>query len=637
METYIINTISQLIILLIILARTAFMTSLQPTVLRRCRNLICMTGLYIIADAAFICVFLSEKPQVFLFKLISFFFSVTYVLLPFFWQRFTRSFVGDTFFAITHKLEYIPVVILMALVISTPFTGALWSVTPDGTYVRGPLFIPYSILNLFYYIEPFLYAPVVRLRNNRDKEPYLTQAVLISLVPLAAMAINSFVIPVYVVFPLQPYCAVLVALLGYFFIVARESDLIQEKHRMEIQTALKQAQEATAAAIEASKVKSTFLSTMSHDIRTPMNAIINLTEMALKEDDIGQIRQFLDKIQGSSRFLLGLINDILDMSKIESGEMEFNKSTLTRPELMQTISTVISPLMEAKNIHFHPEIDPGRYTIMVDRLRISQIFFNLLTNAAKFTPEGGDVWFEVTNVGLFDGRLRVKFVVRDTGIGMSPEFVEHMYEPFVREKTRLREKTQGTGLGLSIVKSLVDAMGGTITVKSKQEEGTEFTVMLDMELAEGQEPSETEPAHEQPDACLDGMNILLVEDNEINVYVASLLLEQQGCRITVADDGQKGVDAFAASEPYSIDAILMDVRMPVMNGIEATRIIRAMDRPDAAEVSIIAMTADVFDEERKRTLEAGMNYHLSKPINAEQLYDVLKECRSRKEAKAIQK
>ena len=410
-----------------------------------------------------------------------------------------------------------------------------------------------------------------------------------------------------------------------------------KKHRMEIQTALKQAQEATAAAIEASKVKSTFLSTMSHDIRTPMNAIINLTEMALKEDDIGQIRQFLDKIQGSSRFLLGLINDILDMSKIESGEMEFNKSTLTRPELMQTISTVISPLMEAKNIHFHPEIDPGRYTIMVDRLRISQIFFNLLTNAAKFTPEGGDVWFEVTNVGLFDGRLRVKFVVRDTGIGMSPEFVEHMYEPFVREKTRLREKTQGTGLGLSIVKSLVDAMGGTITVKSKQEEGTEFTVMLDMELAEGQEPSETEPAHEQPDACLDGMNILLVEDNEINVYVASLLLEQQGCRITVADDGQKGVDAFAASEPYSIDAILMDVRMPVMNGIEATRIIRAMDRPDAAEVSIIAMTADVFDEERKRTLEAGMNYHLSKPINAEQLYDVLKECRSRKEAKAIQK
>ena len=628
-NNYVTNTVFMVIILAMIFARTTSMSAIQASTHRSCQRLIGMTGAYVLADSAFIAVSLTEGLPSWLFPTVVFIFYVVYTLLPFFWFLFVRSFVGSTFTRLTHRLELIPIIILMLMILATPFTGVLWSFSPEGTYVRGGLFTFYSYLNLFYYILPFIYAAVIVFRKNQKNEPYMAQAAMISAVPLLAMAINSLVIPVYQVFPFMPFTSVLVALLAYFFMFARESDLMQNKHRDEIQAALDQAQEASARAIEASKVKSTFLSNMSHDIRTPMNAIINLTEIALAEDDITVIKDHLDKINVSGKFLLGLINDILDMSKIENGDIELHNENLTRSEFIQTVETVINPLMDARHIHFHPELSPGEYTISVDKLRFNQIFFNLLSNAAKFTPEGGDVWFEVTNLETHDGKLKIKFVVRDNGIGMSEEFLEHLYEPFAREQSELSNKTRGTGLGLPIVKSLVEAMGGTISVKSKLGEGTEFVVVVDVDIVSRDEQTAAPTVHEQTIEGLEGMRILLVEDNEINTYVAQLILDKVGCVTTSVDNGQKAVDAYNASEPYSIEAILMDVRMPVMDGIEATKIIRASDRPDAKTIPIIAMTADAFDDERKKTLESGMNYHLSKPVDAQKIYEVLKECRNK--------
>ena len=384
----------------------------------------------------------------------------------------------------------------------------------------------------------------------------------------------------------------------------------------------KRTKRALEQAREASTAKSEFLSRMSHDIRTPMNAIINLTQLAQQEQDPNAVRRYVDKVEVSGRFLLGLINDILDMSKIESGELTLHEEPLTRDEFLRTIETVIVPLMDARQLHFHSETVAGRYTVLVDKLRLHQIVFNLLSNAAKFTPEGGDVWLEVRNLSgePEKGKLSFRITVRDNGVGMSEEFLPHLFEPFVQEHSQLSDKAAGTGLGLPIVKSLVEAMGGTISVKSRPGEGTEFTVTLCVPVV----PAQSAPApqvEEAPD--LTGLRVLLVEDNEINTYVARLLLEEVGCVVATAENGQQAVDAFAASAPFSIGAILMDIRMPVMDGLEATRTIRALARPDAASIPIIAMTADAFAEERKRTLEFGMNEHLSKPIDPKLLYAAL--------------
>ena len=363
---------------------------------------------------------------------------------------------------------------------------------------------------------------------------------------------------------------------------------------------------------------------MSYDIRTPMNAIIGLTHLARDEEDLQVVREYLHNIDTSSTFLLGLINDILDMSKIENGELTLREGSFTKQEFEDSINTVIRPQMEEKEIHFVFRLSDQSTCIWVDRLRFSQIFFNLLSNAAKFTPTGGTVEFLSESLEPRDEKIGICFTIRDNGVGMSQEFMDHMYDPFSQERSALGDTVKGTGLGLPIVKNLVDAMGGEISVNSQLGKGTEFTVKLYVPVAE-EEKQETEEEKDTSTEKLKGDRILLVEDNEINIYVAQIILEKAGCIVTVARNGEEAVKLFQESEIYQFDAILMDVRMPIMNGLDATRAIRRMDRPDAPEVPIIAMTADAFDEERRNTLEAGMDYHLSKPINPSILYKVLAE------------
>ncbi|MDD3218378.1 MAG: ATP-binding protein [Lachnospiraceae bacterium] len=388
-----------------------------------------------------------------------------------------------------------------------------------------------------------------------------------------------------------------------------------------LKKALKDAEDANHA-------KTEFLSRMSHDIRTPMNAIIGMTNLAKDEDCSPKVKEYLNNIDYSSKFLLGLINDILDLSKIESGELVLKPVPYTLAEFETSINTVIRPLFEAKNITFVFQMNARINCIMTDKLRFNQIFFNLLSNAAKFTPRGGKVEFVAEEISPKAGVYGARYYVRDNGIGMSEEFLPHVFEQFSQENSEKSNGVVGTGLGLPIVKSLVDAMGGTIEINSRLGAGTEYVIELYTPLVE---PDTEEVNLENEEVSLENRKILLAEDNDMNILVARRLLEKEGCQITIAKNGKAAVEAFTTSPIGFYDAILMDVRMPEMTGIEATETIRGLNRRDSITIPIIAMTADAFAQEQKKTLDAGMNYHLSKPIEPQKLYKVLKHYISRKD------
>lgn len=518
-------------------------------------------------------------------------------------------------------LLMIPYFCYLPLAFSNPATELFFHLSADMEYARGPLFMPVGVGSIMLYSAMGLWLVVI----NRGRIRPITDAFLL------------------VVFFVTTACFIWIQLANPGWLIINASYAIiyvwcdfsvedQRKKRLyqELERKNKELEETARKAESAALAKTEFLSRMSHDIRTPMNAIIGLTHLARHEQNPERIQNYLESISDSSDFLLGLINDILDMSKIEDGELSLTEEPVTRDSFQRSVDTVIRPLMEGRQITFTCGLEQMPECIRVDRLRFHQIFFNLLSNAAKFTPEGGKVSFWVETSPAEEGRVRLLFHVKDNGIGISEAFLPHLYDPFSQEKTKLNASTTGTGLGLPIVKSLVDAMGGTIRVQSRQGEGTEFTVELPVALARREEEKLSE---ESPVISLQGMHLLLVEDNELNVYVAKALLENAGCRVDVAGNGQEAVEYFRNAPLWSLDAVLMDVRMPVMDGLEATRTIRAMKREDAAAVPIIAMTADAFDEEQKTTLAAGMNCHLSKPIDPVILYQTLAEYtgRSRKE------
>ncbi len=648
LSSYILSSVFMIAVLAILAVRS-FSALEDKTSRKFSLLLIGGTILYVIVDAVFIACHLSGHLTVSAWKIVSFVFYFVYTILPFIWHLFVRNFVGRSYGKVFRMVETIPIIILLGMLVLTPSTGALYYFDADGMYQRGTLYNIYAYLNFFYYAESIIDLLVISIKKTEKEERYAVSTMVISFVTLIGSFLNNNVIPQGTIFPFMPFCSTLVAMLAFYFVATKDAERSKEYQQQLVQDALEKAQEASQA-------KTEFLSRMSHDIRTPMNAVINLTDLALQEPISDTVREYLEKSMVSSKFLLGLINDILDMSRIESGTIVMKKENLTRTDFLNAVETVVMPLVREKNINFHGELNPGEYTISVDKLRFYQIFFNLLSNAVKFTPEGGDVWFTVENLEVENDKLRIRFSVRDNGIGMSEEFQEHLFEPFAQEHSELSAKTTGTGLGLPIVKSLVDAMDGTISVKSKLGEGTEISVVMDVDIvaraellpskastsatgsaSASAEDSTSAPASASTSAstsasapsALKGLNVLLVEDNEINTYVARIILENGGCVVSEANNGEKAVEAFSESEPYTYDAILMDVRMPIMDGLEATKAIRALDRPDAVSVPIIAMTADAFDDERLHTIEAGMNYHLTKPIETDQLYEALRQCCSK--------
>ena len=408
---------------------------------------------------------------------------------------------------------------------------------------------------------------------------------------------------------------------------AAEERLLFEKETNRLLQERQQAlSDALSQAEAASRAKTDFLSNMSHDIRTPMNAIIGFTSLGIRNlDDREKVRDYLNKINTSSEHLLSLINDILDMSRIESGKLRINEQENCLCVLVSEMQNILQADMKAHGLEFSVEQSIEHEQVYCDKLRINQVLLNCLGNAMKFTPEGGKVRFALNELPQTkEGYGRYELHVADTGIGMSEEFLQHIFEPFERERTSTVSGVQGTGLGMAITKNVVEMMGGEISVTSAPGKGTEFIITLDFRLVErASVGTVAEPEAEAGKDGFAGRKLLIVEDNELNLEIAKTLLEDAGFTVDTAENGQLAVDRIKGGIVY--DAVLMDLQMPVMGGVEATRRIRALEDRTQAEVPIIAMTANAFEEDRQMTAEAGMNGHVAKPIDVKLLFEALRE------------
>ena len=384
-------------------------------------------------------------------------------------------------------------------------------------------------------------------------------------------------------------------------------------------------QDAMEEAKKANQAKSTFLFNMSHDIRTPMNAIIGFAALAERHAEEPEIiRNYMNKIKYSGDLLLGIINDILDLARIESGKSSLHLEPYCMYQGAGALYDMFQESMEHAGIDFDMQIDVQNPYIVCDELRLNQIMINLLSNAKKFTPKGGKVWFLVNQVSEVNrGIARYQIIVRDTGIGISPEFLPRLFDTFERERTSATVGIQGTGLGLSIVKELVDMMGGSIAVKSEAGAGTEFTLYFEFPVSSKEKVEEREVVHMEK-SVTNAKHILLVEDNELNQEIASVILQEAGFTVDLAEDGAVAVEKITQAEAGTYDLILMDIQMPNMNGYEATRKIRQIPEESKAKIPIIAMTANAFEEDKKNAFDAGMDGHIAKPIDIKELLRELK-------------
>lgn len=394
----------------------------------------------------------------------------------------------------------------------------------------------------------------------------------------------------------------------------------EEKHRQMRERQL--LEESLRMARQNEEAKQAFFRSMSHDMRTPLNAILGSSELARRHlEDSKRTAEYLDRIDSSGRYLLGLINDILEMARMEHGQVQLEHRQFDLRICVEECLSAFRIQAEREHKNLREEFRAERTALLGDDFRIQQVLNNLISNAFKFTPEQGTISLSVQQLDSGD-YAKYKFVISDTGIGMSSEFLERIYEPYARELRFSDRQASGTGLGMSITKNLVVQMGGEIQVESAPGAGSTFTVILP--LAAGKQPLQaTEKGEQTEPFSLEGLRILLAEDNEINMEIAAEMLEAQGITAVRAWNGAEAVDVFQAAEPFAFDAILMDMQMPLMDGCEAARQIRAMDRPDAGAVPIIAVTANAFSEDVSATTAAGMNAHVSKPINAAVLRQTL--------------
>ncbi|MDO4554965.1 MAG: PAS domain-containing protein, partial [Lachnospiraceae bacterium] len=397
----------------------------------------------------------------------------------------------------------------------------------------------------------------------------------------------------------------------------------EEQINTELKKALAKAEKATAS-------KTDFLARMSHDLRTPLNTITGLIALTLDEPNhVNTVTGNLAQMREATEFMGGLINDLLDMSEIESGKIRFHKEPYLYSDFLQNMKSMFLPQCEKKQITLtfaDYKINPVVY---VDKMKMDRIFFNVFSNAVKYTPTGGHINYYVENLKLDDKAISVDYVIEDDGIGMSQEFQEHMFETFTQEDKKVSAELQGSGLGLSISKQLVELMGGHIRIDSKKGCGTKVTLSFVFELLQKDSKEKLEQTKKEASAAIEIIlkeaRVLLVEDHPINAQIEKLILENKGVIVTTAENGQAALDKFLASPPDYYCAILMDIRMPVMDGLEATKAIRATDRPDAKTIPIIATSANAYDEDIKASLAAGMTGHISKPIDTEKLYQMLSE------------
>ena len=437
---------------------------------------------------------------------------------------------------------------------------------------------------------------------------------LMLLIPADAVAVSTMnmmnsTIRTETIFSLAMVLLMLLTFVG-FISVQRSSQMV----KMEQETN-RELNQLRLLAESANAAKSTFLNNMSHDIRTPMNAIIGFTNIAMKHNPPPEIKSCLDKISDSSEHLLALINDVLDISRIESGKIKYAPTPVDIVEVSDSVLTIMYGYLSNRKIIFQTELEePQTRYVLTDAVRVREVLVNILGNAVKFTNDGGTITYGVSyHPGKDDRHINVRYRIADTGIGMAEEFVDHIFDEFSQEEHGARTQYQGTGLGMAITKRYVDLMGGTISVESKKGVGSTFTVELPMEITDACEIKKKDYSVGNID--LTGLKILLAEDNDLNAEIAIVQLEELGIQVTRAADGDEAVRLFAEKPQGTFDIILMDVMMPKKNGYEATKAIRSLqNRQDAVTIPIIAMTANAFAEDVQASMDAGMNGHLSKPI-----------------------
>jgi signal transduction histidine kinase/CheY-like chemotaxis protein len=455
----------------------------------------------------------------------------------------------------------------------------------------------------------FVIKPVGPLNNDSTSTITTTGFYCVSSVPLSDFHNSASSSSIYFILIIV---AILLAMMAFNFSwMARTNRQLKE--------AVKREKEAAEKEKNASDAKSDFFSRMSHDIRTPLNVMIGSATLALKESNNSATNRYLSDIDESGKFLLSLVNDLLDLNKVESGKMTLHLAPYSLAEFAEAMTSIVGPLCKEKSIVFSLEGFESKQPYEIDAIRFKQIFFNLLSNSVKFTPAGGRISLRGSWGKSEDNFDKLLVTESDNGAGMSEEFQQKMFDPFSQEDRLMTPGVNGTGLGLAIVKSLVALMGGEIHVRSAIGVGTTFSLSFPLKKSSAQPI--VEPAIEAAnESLLKGVRVLLCEDNPMNTKIAKALLEAKGMKVETAVNGKAGLERFASSQPHSFDVILMDMRMPVMDGVTATKEIRALHRPEARSIPIIAMTANAYAEDVKACLEAGMNAHLAKPVDPEAMY-----------------
>ncbi len=519
----------------------------------------------------------------------------------------------------------IPVWICVVCAISPFFTDKVYSFSDTNHFVRGPLGWVF-VVTVIGYVLLFVYYTV---KQHKENEKINTMILLLIAFFIISATIMSTVYDVEwlgrisIVYGMVFCLFALDAskLKNMIYILQENEELknalnelktTREKEKVYQEKLLAAKQDAE----QANRAKTDFLLRMSHDIRTPLNGIVGMLDVAERcREDISKRDECKEKIRESAQVLLELINEVLDMNKLESGNIVLEHVPFDMKAISKNVFTLVSRQAEVRGIKIIEEdCNVPHYRLIGSPVHYKRVMTNILSNAIKYNKENGKIYITCREIPNNENVVNIEFKCRDTGLGMSPEFVERIFEPFTQENEKNRSEYGGTGLGMSITKKLTDKMGGKITVESEQDRGTTFDVIIPFEIDKSEEKEKNEETGEISDS-ISGLKILVAEDNALNMEIAKFLLEEEGVSVVEARNGKEAVEAFAKSGFFEFDVILMDIMMPVMNGYEATENIREMTRPDAAKVPIIAMTANAFTEDRIATKEVGMNEHLAKPLD----------------------
>ena len=519
----------------------------------------------------------------------------------------------------------IPVWLCVVCALSPFFTDKVYSFSDTNHFVRGPLGWIFVVV-VIGYVLVFVYYIVKRHRENEKINTAILLLIaffIISATILSTRYDIEWLGRLSIVYGMVFCLFALDAgkMKNMIYILRENEELKNALNELKITREREKAyQEKLLAAMQeaerANRAKTDFLLRMSHDIRTPLNGIVGMLDVAERcREDISKRDECKEKIRESAQQLLELINEVLDMNKLESGKVILEHVPFDMKAVSRNVFTLVSRQAEVRGIEIIEEdCNVPHYRLLGSPVHYKRIMTNILSNAIKYNKENGKIYITCREISNNENMVNIEFKCRDTGVGMSPEFVEHIIEPFAQENETVRSEYGGTGLGMSITKKLTDKMGGKITVESEKDKGSTFDVIIPFEIDNTEEKEKNEETGEISDS-ISGLKILLVEDNDLNMEIAKFLLEEEGVAVVEARNGKEAVETFAKSEIFEFDLILMDIMMPLMNGYEATKTIREMTRPDAAKIPIIAMTANAFTEDRIATKKAGMNAHLAKPLD----------------------